>query len=838
MPKSSSELSMKNYQQKKNKKFVQDLIGIKEIFAGLVFLDNGQCIDIIEILPINYDQKSDESKDIIIDTFISIQRTLPDMVHLKVRNETPSVGQLMNNLQKHSDNHLKKQVLDQTDLIKNLRNTFVKRKRYYIIHHYTGKSRNREEIIESMYEERYAIASSFNDVGHITASPDSESINELVVEMLYRHFNPKSSIEQSFKERMLRLLIDEEKYNHFNKEKRTFLDCDYVAPRGIRIVNSDALLMDGTYHTYLTMLDNSYPEEFAIPGYLSYYLSRITGLDYDIDVYSIRQNHAVTTSLLKQASKVNRSSANSKSATDPNAKDIAQKATAQEYMRDAMEKQDQDCFNCLTDITIRADSYPELLKLKRSVIKQLKQSSIYLEEAENNILEHFKMTMPFMYISKSIFNKNKRNFLSESMPAFYWYTTSELSDDSGVILGVNMYNNSIASTNLFNSNYHVNPHLAIIGTSGAGKTYLQQMIGRRFFFSGIKCMFIIPAKGYEYKDSCITLGGSYIKVGPGIHTCINIMEIRTTAIAQDESLLANKITTLTVFMQLLIKGDLDSFEISRFPVAIKSLYKKFGITDDNSSLYDEKGYKKTQPILSNLYDELKNDSKLDRLADALLPLIHGQYSNMNGQTNVDTTNDYIVFDAEERIIGNQLFPVFMFLIFDLCKDIGMYDRNNLSMIFIDEVWKMLTNSFCANEIKEMIKLLRGYGTGVCISTQDIIDYLKASGDIGKHLLSNSDTTILLKLKESELHEVSTVIELSNAEKSMLQSFKRGNLLYISDGNKIPIATASSCLEQYIYETIEEKRQILLDSTGLVLSDFLEPEIIELINQSKPIEDGD
>lgn len=49
------------------------------------------------------------------------------------------------------------------------------------------------------------------------------------------------------------------------------------------------------------------------------------------------------------------------------------------------------------------------------------------------------------------------------------FTSFEMSDDSGVLLGVNRHNNSLCFVDLFNTKINKNANLTMCGTSGAAR---------------------------------------------------------------------------------------------------------------------------------------------------------------------------------------------------------------------------------------------------------------------------------------------------------------------------------------------------------------------------------
>ena len=111
------------------------------------------------------------------------------------------------------------------------------------------------------------------------------------------------------------------------------------------------------------------------------------------------------------------------------------------------------------------------------------------------------------------------------------------------------------------------------------------------------------------------------------------------------SVLAKKVTEVKAFTQLLLRNEpLSIVEESKLDIVLSNLYKRFGITDDNNSIYTDKKHTKVKqmPIISDLYHDLKKEPVLQKVAAAYEIFVTGSWQNMNGQTNVDLSNKYIV----------------------------------------------------------------------------------------------------------------------------------------------------------------------------------------------------
>ena len=173
----------------------------------------------------------------------------------------------------------------------------------------------------------------------------------------------------------------------------------------------------------------------------------------------------------------------------------------------------------------------------------------------------FLSSLPLCAPDVALFKKYHRNILTSTAASFYPFVSFELCDTNGVLLGVNKYNNSLVSLDNFNTRIYKNANMAILGTSGAGKTFTMQLIARRMRLAGTPVYIIAPLKGHEFYRQAKALNGTIIRIVPGSPDCINVMEIRKIDHTSSELLdgpmpeqseLAAKIQKLHIFFSLLI----------------------------------------------------------------------------------------------------------------------------------------------------------------------------------------------------------------------------------------------------------------------------------------------
>ncbi len=272
---------------------------------------------------------------------------------------------------------------------------------------------------------------------------------------------------------------------------------------------------------------------------------------------------------------------------------------------------------------------------------------------------------------------------------------SRICDQNGIMLGINQHNRSVCIVDIFDSVKYSNANMAIMGMSGAGKTFLLQLMALRFREQGVQVFIIAPLKGHEFRPACEAINGKYIKLSPSSGDCINIMDIRRISLdtdmelgsSREDSLLADKIQKLHIFFMLL-KPNITDEERHYLDTSLIDCYARRGITHDNGSLFNEDGSFKEMPVLKDLYELLEAHPEAKNLALSVSRFVTGSAKRLGQSTNVDLENKYIVLDISE--MSKDLLPLGMFLALDYCWDKCKESRIRKKVLMLDELWCLST----------------------------------------------------------------------------------------------------------------------------------------------------
>ena len=179
-------------------------------------------------------------------------------------------------------------------------------------------------------------------------------------------------------------------------------------------------------------------------------------------------------------------------------------------------------------ITITASSIEDLEWREREMRKLLLSHDMGVVTCSFREEQAFLSALPLVSLEKHLYARSKRNVLTTGAASCYPFVSFEMCDDNGILLGVNKFNNSLAIVDIFNSLVYKNANISILGTSGAGKTFLLQLMALRMRRKGIQVFIVAPLKGHEMYRACKNIGGEFIQISPATKNYINVMAIRKT----------------------------------------------------------------------------------------------------------------------------------------------------------------------------------------------------------------------------------------------------------------------------------------------------------------------
>ena len=297
---------------------------------------------------------------------------------------------------------------------------------------------------------------------------------------------------------------------------------EFVAPNSIDFTDGYHICIDGLYYSYLLIPSDGYKTQVPA-GWLSLIVNAGDGID--MDLFLSRQAKESIIQKVGQQLRINRSKIKDASDTNTDFDDIDSAIRSGYFLKEGLGN-NEDFYYMNLLITITASTVEDLEWKEAEMKKLLLSQDMNVCTCHFREEQAFLSALPLVSMEKGLFERGKRNLLTSGAASCYPFTSFEMCDDNGILLGVNKYNSSLIIVDIFNSAIYKNANMAILGTSGAGKTFTMQLMALRMRRKNIPIFIIAPLKGHEFHRACANVGGEFIQISPASPHCINVMEIR------------------------------------------------------------------------------------------------------------------------------------------------------------------------------------------------------------------------------------------------------------------------------------------------------------------------
>lgn len=436
-------------------------------------------------------------------------------------------------------------------------------------------------------------------------------------------------------------------------------------------------------------------------------------------------------------------------------------------------------------VTLSSETLPDLLDSSKKLQTTLSSLLITAKTATLQMEEGFKSTLPMgqdkLYIT--------RNMDSTSLASTFPFTSAVLTQNKGVLYGLNGQNGSLIIFDRFSLE---NANEVVLGKSGAGKSYLIKLEIMRQFMFGTEVIVIDPEG--EYGTLARALGGEIVEFTTSAPIKINPFDL-SQLYEEGENELGLKILSLHGLLKI-VMGQLDAEHDAILDKALVETYNQKGITADPAT------QKRTPPLMEDLYKVLlgMETPAAKELAFRLEKFIKGSAAGIfNQASNFDISNPLTVFSIKQ--LEEELRPIAMHIILDF---VWTKVKKTLKkrLLILDEAWYMMKYQDSASFVFSIAKRARKYYLGLTTATQDVQDFL--STEYGKAVLSNSSIQILLKQGTAEVDLASQTFYLSEGEKELLVSADIGQGLFFAGQNHVAIKVVAAPFEHQLITSNPEE----------------------------------
>lgn len=801
----------------------QAMVPVVDIRNGVVITEDGRYIKILEVLPTNFYLKSSMEQMNIIYYMASYLRIAPVKLQILVQTGRADIDAYCEQMERCYENEKNEKcrdmILEDAQLVNYLAANEAVTRKFYIVFEYEGGASDFSEISKQLAETAETAYQYLDYCGLEVLRHDM--YDEFLFRTLYSILRKRDTFEVDHKALFAEIgtVHGAENFDTSELDEDESLGIltvqDVLAPTESDLTHKEYITVDGMYYAYLYVSGYGYPTQAGLA-----WLSPLVELGDGISL-SFYLNKKRKEQILQKVSKttmLNRSRMRDVEDTRADFEEMDDAISSGLYIKEQLNREGEEFFYMHTLIEVTAEDTETLEQRIKQVQNRCASMNMSIRRADYCHEQCFKSMLPLCKLDADIEKKSRRNILTQGAAAAFPFSSFELCDDKGILLGINLHNNSTVILDNFNSDIYSNGNMAIFGMTGAGKTYTILLMAMRFRMNGVQVFVIAPEKGFEYRGPCEALGGQYIKLARGSTDCINIMDIRRTTMDIDDNLQGHESRKDSVMLDVV--QDVKTYFQLRYPditpeerymlnSAIIECYGKFGITKDNESLLKPDGSFKEMPTLADLYPIVNNIPELKNIAIIIKDLVE---SGMGGKTNVDLRSSFIVMDtssAREEDLSATTFLATVFIRDEMSKS-----RTRKKAVFGDELWIIAGkegNEQASEFVIKLVKTIRGYG-GIFVScTQNTIDYFALnSGKFGDAVLNNSRLKLLLQMEEPEALKLKEKVGLSDEEVMQILRCGRGQGLLCAGKNRIAVEIRSSQTQYDLITTNRadlEKREV-------------------------------
>ncbi len=199
------------FKKSQNKVSSRRQIAIKEVQDGILTLPNNEYRLVLASSSVNFELKSEDEQDVLIDSFQNFLNALPCKLQILIRvrelDIDDYVGQILQTKEKEKETVYKLQIQAYCDFIRNLvsGNKILSRHFYVVIpHHSEDKHPDRELVKEQLHLTRDLVMKGLDKLGMKARQLDSLEI----LDLFYSFYNPSQIKTQALKGQTIERLLE------------------------------------------------------------------------------------------------------------------------------------------------------------------------------------------------------------------------------------------------------------------------------------------------------------------------------------------------------------------------------------------------------------------------------------------------------------------------------------------------------------------------------------------------------------------------------------------------------------------------------------------------------
>lgn len=554
---------------------------------------------------------------------------------------------------------------------------------------------------------------------------------------------------------------------------------DIIAPAGMEIKKNE-LIINETYVRTLYVMN--WPN-YIYPNWLSTLINFDAEMEISQFIYP-SSNKIIMKMLRKKVTEMRASIRMLEQrgiVRDPTLEAALQDA---EELRDLLARGREKLYQFGMYISLYSSDEEKLKKLQIDV-ESIMSGKLVLTKPSVFQMEHgWISTLPFALDELEI----NRNMNTSPLATSFPFSSSDLTDDHGILYGINRHNDSLVIFDRFDL---ANANATVFATSGAGKSYTVKLELLRALMFNTEVFVIDPEN--EYVELAQAVGGTFLPMSLQSSFRINPFDL-PREVRGDEALVGEALRAAVINLHGLFKLMLGTLTPAEDGILDKAILDTYALK--NITLKTENPHELEPPTMHELVDVLMTTNGGEHMAQTLKKYTEGSYAGIfNQQTNVELDNQMVVFQI--RDLEDQLRPIAMYIILNYLWNQIRSDLKRRFLV-IDEAWNLLQYEDSARFLYGLIKRARKYFLGVTTITQDVEDFVNSP--YGKPIITNSSLQILLKQSATAVDNLQKLFYLTDGEKYLLLNSDVGQGLFFAGNKHVAIQIVASPQEDKLITT--------------------------------------
>jgi type IV secretory pathway VirB4 component len=357
--------------------------------------------------------------------------------------------------------------------------------------------------------------------------------------------------------------------------------------------------------------------------------------------------------------------------------------------------------------------------------------------------------------------KQRRTFDTSALAASFPFASPDLNapiGQTGVLYGLNVSSSGVVLWDRYAQDNH---NSVVLARSGAGKSYFTKLETLRLLYHGVEVAVIDPED--EYRRLTEAVGGTHIALGAD-GVSFNPFDVPES---QGDDVLTRRALFAQTLVAAMLGEALSPAARAALDKAVLAAYASKGITGDQST------WTRPAPLLADLVEQLtiSKDAEAASIAARLAPYVTGSYKELFAAATTTRPQGHLtVFSL--RDLPEEIKSVGVLLALDsIWRRVSNPNDRRPRLVVVDEAWLLMKEPEGARFLYRLAKSARKYWAGLAVITQDAADLL--SSDLGRAVISNAATQVLLRQSPQAIGAVVEAFKLSDGEQAFLLSADRG-----------------------------------------------------------------